>query len=93
MLCIVLYTSICNKGHVVIKVKRDCRIAISNRSHDRLKIWRPMDEMEIDTFPRLREDQLRELTFGVYQLWLCTSYKSTWKVTEIHVDVDEPSLL
>ena len=73
MLCIVLYTSVCDQGHVVIKVKRDCRIAISNRSHDRLRIWRPMDEMENDTFPRLK-DQLRELTFGVYQLWLSTSY-------------------
>ena len=95
MLCIVLYTSICDEGHVVIKVKRDCRIAISNWSHNRLRIWRPMDEMESDIFPRLKEDQLRKLTFGVYQLWLSTSYMQEHLEgnCEIRVDVDEPSLL
>ena len=54
-----------------------------------------MDEMEIDIFPHLREDQLRELTFGVYQLWLSTSYiqEHLEGNCEIRVDVDELSLL
>ena len=41
MLCpytlwIVLYMSICDKGHLVIKVKRNCQIAVSNQSYNEL---------------------------------------------------------
>ena len=54
-----------------------------------------MDEMEINTFPCLKENQLRELTFGVYQLWLNTSYihEHLEGNCEIRIDVDLPSLL
>ena len=38
MLCVVLYASICAKGHFGNKVKRNCLIAVFNRSYDRLKI-------------------------------------------------------
>ena len=33
-----LYASVCDKGHFGNKVKRDCRIAVSNRSYDRLNM-------------------------------------------------------
>ena len=36
MICVVLQ-SICDKGHLLIKVKSDCRIVVCNRSYDRLK--------------------------------------------------------
>ena len=37
MLRLVLYASICDKGHFGSKFKRDCRIAVSDQSLDRLK--------------------------------------------------------
>ena len=37
MLCVVLSASICDKDYFGNKVMRDCRIAVSNRSYDRLK--------------------------------------------------------
>lgn len=38
------------------------------------KVWQKADEMTLADFPKLSEEQLRELTLGVYQLRLSSSY-------------------
>ena len=38
MIRVVLYASICDKGHFGNKVKRGCRTAAPDRSYDRLEI-------------------------------------------------------
>ena len=38
MLCVVLYVSIYDKGHLGNRVTRNCRIAVSNRFFDRLEM-------------------------------------------------------
>ncbi|KAH3708269.1 hypothetical protein DPMN_067716 [Dreissena polymorpha] len=58
-------------------------------------IWRPIEEIEVQGFPRLSDEQLSELTLGVYQLRLSSSYmqEHTTGNCDIKVHVHEQSLI
>ena len=60
----------------------------------KLKVWKSVDSCEIG-FPQLSEDRLRELTFGVYQLKMASSYiqEHLGGTYQIHVHRDDTSLL
>lgn len=45
-------------------------------------IWQEMDGQQVEDFPRLTVDELKQITFGVYQLKQARSY------TEEHLDED-----
>ncbi|KAH3777951.1 uncharacterized protein LOC127845698 isoform X2 [Dreissena polymorpha] len=58
-------------------------------------IWRPIEDCEVQGFPRLSDEQLSELTLGVYQLRLSSSYmqEHTTGNCDIKVHVHEQSLI
>lgn len=63
--------------------------------HRKIKVWKRVDECDIDNFPRLSDEQLSELTLGVYQIRLSSSYiqEHLEGNCDIHIHVDEPCLL
>ena len=50
LVMLVLCASFCDKGHFGNKVRRDCRIAVSNRSYNRLKTRFIVTYPHTDTF-------------------------------------------
>ena len=59
------------------------------------KCWKSASEMSLDDFPRMSEEQLRELTLGVYQLRLSPSYiqEHLDGNSDIYFYAEDPSLL
>ena len=47
---------------------------IENKWDKRRNIWKPMDASEMPEFPQLNEEELRNLTMGVYQIRQAKSY-------------------
>jgi hypothetical protein len=74
----------------------DLKIAIEDMGLNRkVKVWKTVNECDISNFPRLSDEQLSNLTFGVYQLRMSSSYiqEHLEGNCDIHVHVDEPGLL
>ena len=66
---------------------------VENKLERRSEQWVPIDDSEV-SFPQLMREQLRSITFGVYQLKLSSSYIQEYMDGEsricVHKDDNNP---
>jgi hypothetical protein len=81
--------------HLSVEVNTLKEVVEEQHLERKSAVWQPVNDISLEHFPKLNEENLRSLTCGVYQLKLCSSYiqEHLDGHCDIHIHKDEDDLI